>query len=111
LEPATTERGRVNEERVLREEGLLGIKKEFTLRDPKTGEIATTIPDAVRPNGRTVDVKDVAELSETQQLRLQREVSRRSGQKAEIITGTKTKVPAQMERDYLIRRRRDLGPQ
>ncbi len=111
LELPPTERGRVTEERVLREEGLLGIKKEFTLRDPKTGEMATTIPDAVRPNGRTVDVKDVAELSETQQLRLQREVSRRSGQKAEIITGTKTKVPAQMERDYLIRRRPDLGPQ
>jgi hypothetical protein len=105
-----TLRGVANELRVLKEEGLLGIKKSFTLRDPKTGEVATTIPDGMRSNGRTVDVKDVLELSETQQLRLQREVSRRARQKAEIITGTKTKVPAEMETNYLIKRRPDLGP-
>jgi hypothetical protein len=57
-----------------------------------------------------VDVKDVAQLSETQQLRLQREYSRQAGQKPEIITGTKTKVPAEMEENYIIRRRPDLGP-
>jgi len=96
--------------RVLKEEGLLGIKQSFTLKDPKTGEVATTIPDGIRPNGRTVDVKDVIELSETQQLRLQREISRQRGQKAEIITGTKTKVPADMESNYIIKRRPDLGP-
>jgi hypothetical protein len=103
-------RGTVNEVRVLKEEGLLGIKPQLTVRDPKTGEWAVTIPDAVRPNGRTVDVKDVAELSETQQLRLQREYSRQRGQKPEIITGTKTKVPQEMEDNYIIRRRPDLGP-
>jgi hypothetical protein len=101
----------VNELRVLKEEGLGGIKKEFTVRDPKTGEFGTTIPDGMRPNGRTVDVKDVASLSETRQLRLQSEVSRQAGQKAEIITGTKTKVPPEMESKYIIKRRPDLGPQ
>lgn len=105
-----TLRGVANELRVLKEEGLLGIKKQFTLKDPKTGEWATTIPDGMRPSGATVDVKDVAELSETQQLRLQREVSRRAGQKPEIITGTKTKVPSDMLQNYNIRRRPDLGP-
>jgi hypothetical protein len=105
-----TRRGSVNEARVLKEEGLVGIKPQLTVRDPKTGEYAVTIPDGVRPNGRTVDVKDVATLSETQQLRLQREYSRQRGQKAEIITGTKTKVPPDMEQNYIIRRRPDLGP-
>ena len=104
------QRGRVNEVRVLKEEELLGIKPQLTVRDPKTGEYAVTIPDAVRPNGRTVDVKDVAVLSETQQLRLQREYSRQRGQKPEIITGKKTEVPAEMEENYIIRRRPDLGP-
>ncbi len=104
------QRGTVNELRVLKEEGLLGIKPQLTVRDPKTGEWGVTIPDGVRPNGRTVDVKDAAKLSETQQLRLQREYSRQRGQKPEIITGTKTKVPAEMEENYIIRRRPDLGP-
>jgi len=104
------QRGNVNEVRVLKEEGLLGIKPQLTVRDPKTGEWAVTIPDAVRPNGRTVDVKDVAKLSEDQQMRLQREYSRQRGQKPEIITGTKTKVPKDMEDNYIIRRRPDLGP-
>jgi hypothetical protein len=104
------QRGSVNEARVLKEEGLLGIKPQLTVRDPKTGEYAVTIPDAVRPNGRTVDVKDVAELSETQQLRLQREYSRQRGQKPEIITGTRTKVAPEMEENYMIRKRPDLGP-
>ena len=108
LEP--TLRGRANEERVLKEEGLLGVKRPFTVRDPKTREFATTIPDGIRPNGRTVDVKDVAELSETQQLRLQREVSRLRGLKAEIITGNKTKVSFYVGEHYLIVRRSDLGP-
>lgn len=108
LEP--TARGRANELRVLREEGLLGIKRQFTVRDPKTGEYATTIPDGMRPDGRTVDVKDVAELSETQQLRLQRAVSEARGLKAEIITGTRTKVPEEMQKNYIITRRPDLGP-
>lgn len=72
--------------------------------------MAVTIPDAVRPEGRTVDVKDVAKLSETQQLRLQREYSRQRGQKPEIITGKYTEVSKEMEDNYIIRRRPDLGP-
>jgi len=111
LELSPTERGRVNELRVLKEEGLLGTKRPFTVRDPKTREFETTIPDGVRENGRTVDVKDVAELSETQQLRLQRVVSEMHGQKPEIITGNNTKVPPDMRLHYLIRQRPDLGPQ
>jgi hypothetical protein len=104
------QRGTVNEERVLREEGLLGIKPQLTVKDPKTGEWGVTIPDGVRPHGGTVDVKDTISLSETQQLRLQREYSRQRGQKPEIITGTHTKVPPEMEQNYVIRRRPDLGP-
>src|SRR4026207_888525 len=34
------QRGNVNEVRVLKEEGLLGIKPQLTVRDPKTGEWA-----------------------------------------------------------------------
>jgi hypothetical protein len=108
LEP--TLRGVANELRVLKDEGLLGIKKSFTVKDPKTGELVTTIPDGMRPNGSTVDVKDVAELSETSQLRAQKVVSARSGQKAEIITGVKTKVSATVEENYIVKRRPDLGP-
>jgi hypothetical protein len=105
-----TLRGVANELRVLKEEGLLGIKQSFTVRDPKTGEFATTIPDGIRPKGGTVDVKDVIKLSETQQLRLQREVSRQSGQKPEIITGQKTYIPQDMRDNYIITQRPDLGP-
>lgn len=105
------ERGRVNEVRALKEEGLKKNTVAFNAQDPNTREWATTIPDAMLENGATVDVKDYVELSETQQLRLQRVISNRRGQKPVIITGMHTKVPAEMERNYVIIRKTYLGPQ
>jgi hypothetical protein len=108
------ERGRVNEVRALKDEGLdKQTKVAITAQDPDTREWVTTIPDAMLDNGATVDVKDVNSLSETQQLRVQRSISnrRRPFQKPVIITGEHTYVPDEMKRNYIIIRKTYLGPQ
>ena len=79
--------------------------------DPKTGKVGTTIPDGVRPNGTTVEVKDVKKLSDSSQLRRQSEISRQSGQKGEVITGTNSKVSKTVQDRMRVRRREDIGPQ
>lgn len=79
------QRGKQAEKAVLQSENLAKNTKVIQAVDPKTGKAGGTIPDAIRPDGQTVDVKDVKRLSDSPQLRRQSEISAQSGQKAEII--------------------------
>jgi hypothetical protein len=56
---------------------------------PKTGQTGTTIPDAIRSNGQTVEMKNVKNLSDSPQLRRQSEISAKSGQKGQVIVSGK----------------------
>jgi hypothetical protein len=107
-----TERGRANEAKALKEEGLKKNNKKFSAYDPTERKWEDTIPDGLRDNGQTVDIKDVAELAQTQQLRLQRDLSWRTCKcKAVIVTGEHTYVPDEMQKLYEIHRKTYLGPQ
>lgn len=60
--------------------------------DPKTGKEGTTIPDAMRPNGGTTEVKFVKNQPLDKQLRLQNEVSKAAGVKPELIINQSAKI-------------------
>ena len=85
-------RGLVEEKRVLDALGLEKNTKSMVGFDKKTGKMGTTIPDAVRPGGGTLDVKNVTDLRDSKQLRLQSQISGESGQKAQVITVGNKKV-------------------
>ena len=52
----------------------------------------TTIPDGMRENGQTVEAKAGSSVSDSKQLRLQSDISQQSGQKAQMILKSGTKV-------------------
>ena len=79
-------KGAESEKAGLAGEGLAKNTEKMMAVDPKTGQMGGTIPDAMRPPGATVDVKDVQKLSDSPQLRRQSAISAQNGQKAEIIS-------------------------
>src|SRR5262249_2728145 len=85
-------KGKEFEKSALDKEGLSKNTKPMQATDPKTGQEGTTIPDAMRGNGQTVDTKAGSYVSDSKQLRLQSEVSQQSGQKAQIVVKPGTKV-------------------
>jgi hypothetical protein len=105
------ERGRASEKAVLGAEGLAKNTAGIKAVDPKTGKVGTTIPDAMRPSGATVEVKDVKRLTDSPQMRRQSEISRQAGQRGEVVTGTNTNVSRTVQDRMRVRRRDDLGPQ
>jgi hypothetical protein len=58
-------RGRATEVEQLAKNGLEKNTTPVTRVDPKTGKEGTTIPDAIKKNGGTVEVKDVKNQSLT----------------------------------------------
>ncbi|WP_199119244.1 DUF6443 domain-containing protein [Pedobacter sp. ASV28] len=105
------EKGGLSEKKVLTEEGLKKNTTPITVTDPKTGKQVTTIPDAIIENGATVEVKDTKKLSDSKQLRAQNEVSQQNGQKAVVITGTKTVVSKTVVQKMDVQRKDYIGPQ
>jgi hypothetical protein len=99
LKPAIDplQRGRATETQVLDRLGLEKNTKPTTVNDPKTGGETTTIPDAVRPNGQTVEIKDVRYQSLTRQLRAQEKMSQESGQKPQLFVPENAKVSKPLE--------------
>jgi RHS repeat-associated protein len=73
------------EEKALASEGLQKNTTPMEAVDPKTGKTGTTIPDAQRANGQTVEAKNVKTLSDSRQLRRQSVISAKSGQKAQVL--------------------------
>jgi RHS repeat-associated protein len=90
-------KGRSAEIEQLGKNGLEKNTKSFRATDPKTGKEGVTIPDAVKPGGGTVEIKNVGKQSLTEQLRLQKAISEGNGLKPELIInqGAKMSKPLQ----------------
>ena len=102
-------RGRISETKVLQEIGEVKntLQKKSIL--PETNEIVTTIPDAINDT-KIIEIKDVKRLSNTRQIRAERQVAKDEGKTFEIITGEKTHVSKNIPKEEIVRRK-DLGPQ
>ena len=57
------------------------------------------------------EIKDVKNLTDSKQLRAQREVAKEQGKKHVVITGDKTKVSKTVTQKSTVKRRPDIGPQ
>jgi RHS repeat-associated protein len=103
------ERGVKNEAKVLKEMNIPKNNKTFSTIDPKTGRVVNVKPDGI---GKKVvaEVKDTKKLSNTAQIRGERQVAKQQGKTFKIITGAKTKVSKTIPELEIIRRK-NIGPQ
>ncbi|MCI1729157.1 MAG: putative toxin [Chiayiivirga sp.] len=96
-------RGRASEARVLSDMGEV----------KNTGVVTTsrgrTIPDFENPV-QVGEIKDTARLSDSSQLRAQREHAQATGREHVIVTGTNTRVSGTVQSQSTVIRRDDLGP-
>ncbi|WP_455586410.1 putative toxin [Bacteroides sp.] len=74
-----------------------------------TREKVTVIPDAITDT-KVIEIKDVKSLSNTKQIRGERQAAQKEGKDFTIITGEKTHVSGNIP-DGEIVRRKDIGPQ
>ncbi len=97
-------RGVVAEVRVLKDIGeIKNTEKVLTSK-------GTTIPD-FKSATQVGEIKDVKRLTDSAQMRAQREHAEATGREHVVITGTETKVSGTMSEKSTIVRRDDLGPQ
>jgi RHS repeat-associated protein len=97
-------RGRQSEARVL---DALGEAKNTKKVQGCEG---CSIPDY--QNATTIgEIKDAKRVTDSPQLRIQREAAANSNRAHVVQTGTNTKVSSTVERRSTVRRREDLGPQ
>jgi RHS repeat-associated protein len=101
---ANGSRGRASEARVLNDLGLTKNTKAVSTAEGRS------VPDAMT-EALSVEIKDVASVSRTRQIRIQTEAARNSGRESVLITGELTCVsgPCAAAFDRIIRRP-DLGP-
>lgn len=87
--------GRAVEKQQLEKMGLEKNNRTFEFKDPKTGKLERTIPDAIKKDGGTVEIKHVQKQSLTKQLRGQLEISKSNGAEAllKINEGARTSKP------------------
>ena len=100
-------RGVESEKRVLMDMGL--EKNTQRLKVEKDGVERTVIPDAVDAN-TVYEIKDAKRVSNTKQIRAERQKAKEEGKKFRIITGERTHVSSKIPEEEIIRRK-DLGPQ
>jgi hypothetical protein len=98
---SAVQRGRQTEKAVLQTEGLAKNTRAIQVVDPKTGKIGKTIPDAIRRNGQTVEIKDVQHLRDSAQLRRQTVISRASGQEAQVILSDRNRSVSRTVRERM----------
>lgn len=72
------ERGVKNESKTIVKEGLTKNTKTFTAIDPKTKKPVNIKPDAI-DSEKVTEIKDVKTLSNTKQIRGERELAKRQG--------------------------------
>ena len=82
---------------------------------PKNTKLVTTpdgrsIPDALTGT-KSIEIKDSKRVSYTNQLEIQAEAAAQSGRESVLITGEKTRVSGNVEKNFRVIRREDLGPQ
>ncbi|AWH46758.1 hypothetical protein C1926_17910 [Stenotrophomonas sp. ZAC14A_NAIMI4_1] len=88
---------------------VLGAIGEVKNTDKALTSHGVTIPDF--ENSRQVgEIKDTKRLSDSSQLRAQREHAQATGREHVVVTGTNTKVSSTVERQSTVVRRDDLGP-
>jgi RHS repeat-associated protein len=97
-------KGAASEARVL---GDLGVAKNT---EAVVGSEGRSIPD-FQTNTTVGEIKDVKTMSNTKQLRIQKEAAADSGRQHQLHTGTNTKVTPNAENGTTVVRRPDLGPQ
>jgi len=98
-------RGAASETRVLND---LGLPKNT---EPVYGTEGKSIPD-FQTSTTVGEIKDVNSLSDTKQLRIQRDAAGQSGRDHVVVTGTNTSVTPNVQKPPTkIIRRDDLGPQ
>lgn len=102
-------RGIQNEAKVLESIGEVKNTAKKTVTLPGTREKVTVIPDAITDT-KIIEIKDVKSLSNTKQIRGERQVAQGTGKDFTIITGEKTHVSGNIPTKE-IRRRNDIGPQ
>lgn len=103
------QRGVKNEAKTIAEEGLTKNTKTFTTIDPKTGKQVSVKPDAI--DSKTVtEIKDTKKVSNTSQVRGERQVAKEQGKDYQIITGKDTKVSKTIP-EKEVKRVDYLGPQ
>ena len=78
-------RGRVSEARVLDD---MGVPKNKT---KVSGSEGNSIPDGLTRDA-SIEIKDTKRVSDSKQLRIQREHATATGREHTVVTGTKTKV-------------------
>jgi hypothetical protein len=109
IDRAATSRGVANEAKVLKDMGVPKNTTPKTVRDPKTGNPVTVIPDGIDAKN-VIEVKDTKSLSNTKQIRGERVAAELDKKEFKIVTGENTKVAGTIKEDEIIRRR-DIGPQ
>jgi hypothetical protein len=96
-------RGAASESRVLSDIGEVKNTKPVGAAEGKS------IPDF--QNKKVVgEIKDVKNVSNTRQLRIQKEAAKQSGREHQLYTGTRTRVTDRAAQGTKIIRRDDLGP-
>ena len=101
-------RGIQNEAKVLESIGEVKNTAKYTVNLTRREKV-TVIPDAIT-NAKVIEVKDVKSLSNTKQIRGERQVAQDLGKDFTIITGEKTHVSGNIPTEEIIRRK-DIGPQ
>lgn len=103
------QRGVKNEAKAIAEEGLTKNTKTFTAIDPVTKQPVNVKPDALDAK-KLSEIKDTKTVSNTKQIRTEREVAKQQGKEFEIITGTNTKVSKNIPANE-VKKVDYLGPQ
>jgi len=103
------QRGVKNEAKTIAEEGLTKNTKTFTAVDPVTKQPVNVKPDALDTK-KLSEIKDTKTVSNTKQIRTEREVAKQQGKEFEIITGTNTKVSKNIPANE-VKKVDYLGPQ
>jgi RHS repeat-associated protein len=97
-------RGVESEARVLRDIG------EIKNTEKVVGAEGKSIPDFMNAT-KVGDIKDAKRVTDSPQLRIQREAAKDTSREHVLITGDKTKVSGTVEKNSTVIRRTDLGPE
>lgn len=109
IEFKPTLRGLANEDKIIKELKLTKNTETHTVIDPKTSKPINVKHDAFDKT-TNYEIKDTKKLSNTRQIRGEREVAKQQGKDFKIITGEQTKASKNIPKHEIIKRK-DIGPQ
>jgi hypothetical protein len=109
MDAAATARGVKNEAKVLKEMDIPKNNTTFQAMDPVTGKQYGVKPDGISAN-KVVEVKDTKSVSNTKQIRGERQIAKQQGKEFQIVTGENTHVSKNIPKDEVLKVPY-LGPQ